>query len=99
MAKREQPACGLVRCHRPPPLLDQLDEPVGRVEAQLHRRIVIEHTFVSKTRLLMRPRGLPGANIARRSASVRMSGSFCDSNGEGMDFVRRSVFLGAMVVL
>src|SRR5207248_6859370 len=39
------------------------------------------------------------ANIARRSASVRMGGGTAIKPREGMDFVRRSVFLGVSTML
>jgi hypothetical protein len=35
---------------RPPALLDQLDEPVGCIQAQLHGGSLGEHTFVCKDR-------------------------------------------------
>jgi monovalent cation:H+ antiporter-2, CPA2 family len=38
VAKREEPARGLLGEDRPPPLLDELDEPVGRIEPELHQR-------------------------------------------------------------
>ena len=34
--EREEPPRGLLGGHRPAPLLDELDEPVGRVQAKLH---------------------------------------------------------------
>jgi hypothetical protein len=36
VTEREQPPGSLVHRHRPPPLLDQLDEPIRGVETQLH---------------------------------------------------------------
>ena len=43
--ERKERARRLLRRHRRAPLLDQLDEPVGRVERELHPVQVGEHTF------------------------------------------------------
>jgi hypothetical protein len=44
-AEREQAASGLLRVDGPPPLLDQLDEPIGGIQPQLHVRSLCEHMF------------------------------------------------------
>ena len=48
MPECKQPACCLLGEHGPAPLLDQLDEPVRRVEAELHGESLGEHTFDDK---------------------------------------------------
>ena len=48
-AEREEPPRRLLGGHRPAALLDELDEPVGRVQAKLHERETLgEHTFACK---------------------------------------------------
>jgi hypothetical protein len=42
----EQTARGLLRSDRSPPLLHELDEPVGGIESELHADMLGEHTFV-----------------------------------------------------
>ncbi len=46
-AEREQPPGRLLGEHRPAPLLDELHQPVGRVEPELHRSSLDEHMFDS----------------------------------------------------
>ena len=43
--KREEPPCGLLGIDRTAPLLDELDEPVGGIDPQLHGREPSEHVF------------------------------------------------------
>jgi len=46
--KREERPRRLLDRDRASPLLDELDEPVRRVEPQLHPGILSEHTFACK---------------------------------------------------
>ena len=45
--------CRILGVDRPPPLLDQLDEPVGRIQSQLHGESLGEHMFVCNDRAEM----------------------------------------------
>ena len=46
-AEREQPPRSLLGEHRPAPLLDELHQPVGGVEPELHGSSLDEHMFDS----------------------------------------------------
>ncbi len=77
--KREQPARGLLDVDRPAPLLDELHEPVSRVEPQLHAERVGEHTFDGKGQVLHsftgarqnRSTGCAGVRSCIRSAALQ----------------------------
>jgi CPA2 family monovalent cation:H+ antiporter-2 len=49
----EEPPGRLLRVDRPPPLFDQLDEPIRRVQSQLHDDSLGEHMFVCNDRAEM----------------------------------------------
>ena len=49
----EEAPCRLLGVDRPAPLFDQLDEPVGRIQSQLHGESLGEHMFVCNDRAEM----------------------------------------------
>ncbi len=53
MAESEQPPRSLLGVDRPAPLLDKLDEPIRRVQPELHGKRVGEHTFAGKVSLAL----------------------------------------------
>src|SRR5436309_13305608 len=54
MPEREEPSGRLLDEDRAPPLLDELHQPVGSVEPQLHVERVSEHTFAVQKRQVRR---------------------------------------------
>ena len=81
----EQRPRRLVGRHRPPPGLDELDEPVGGIERELHRRrAVCERMFADKLERLAR-RCIAHRRPRRRDAAVATAtaGAFRDVPAEG----------------
>ena len=50
MPEGEEPSGRLLGVDRPAPLFEQLDEPIRRVQSQLHGKSLGEHTFVCNDR-------------------------------------------------
>jgi hypothetical protein len=50
MPQGEEAPCRVLGVDRAPPLFDQLDEPVGRIQSQLHGESLGEHMFVCNDR-------------------------------------------------
>ena len=85
LPQREQPPGRLVDGDGPAPLLDQLDEPIGRVEAQLHRQTVPEHMFDCKGLIYAAWRAAYPLTSPLARRPYEWAEAFCDLDREGMD--------------